>query len=318
MMKDVIPKVSIGLPVYNGEKYLRAALDSLLQQDYKDFELIISDNASTDTTSKICKSYADRDKRIQYYRNETNLGATRNFNDVLKLARGQYFKWAAYDDECHPSMLRKCVETLDSAPKSVILTYTRAEIIDSQGHVCGLVSDRANIRLRRPHQRMAKLLFSFHLGVAQYGLFRRDVLQHVRPFGTIATDRVMLTEIAMRGEIWEVPEVLFRLRLHPENALAVYKSRRQIEAWNDPSRKNCRLILPYELAVLRQHWKSVGHLRLGVVEKALCYAVPVVVPVCRRVLRWKGWIASKFHEGFGRGRGKVELKSDWGQAHKID
>lgn len=309
-MNDNVPKVSIGLPVYNGEKYLRLAMESLLKQDYRDFELIISDNASTDSTPQICKTYAEKDRRVRYLRNETNLGAMRNFNDVFKLSRGRYFKWAAYDDECHPSMLRKCVETLDAAPATVMLVYARAEIIDSDGRVCGLVPDRSNIRLSRPHLRMAKLLFSFHFGPAQYGLFRSETLRSVRPCGTIAADRVMLAEVAMRGEIWELPEVLFRLRLHPENALAVNKSRREIEIWNDPKLKNRRMILPYELAILRQHWKSVRHVRMNAVEKALCYAMPVVVPTCRRVLRWKGTAVEWLLNGVGSRRRKDELKPD--------
>ncbi len=303
-MNGAIPKVSIGLPVYNGEKYLRRAVDSVLQQDYLDFELIISDNGSTDSTAEICKSYAQKDSRVRYCRSEKNQGAKWNFNFVFEQARGQYFKWAAYDDECKPSMLRRCVETLDQAPNSVMLVYARAEIIDSAGCVCGPVPDRANIRFAEPHLRMAKLLFSFHFGPAQYGLFRREALRRVRPIGTIAADRVMLAEVAMRSEIWEVPEVLFRLRLHSENALAVNKSRQAIETWNDPARKNRRLILPYELAVLRQHWKSVSHVRMGVVDKALCYSMPVIVPICRRVLRWKGWIIHGASEAFRPVNGK--------------
>jgi glycosyltransferase involved in cell wall biosynthesis len=311
-MNSVIPKVSIGLPVYNGEKYLRLAVESLLQQDYPDFELIISDNCSTDSTAEICKFYAQKDSRVRYYRNEKNLGATRNFNYVFELARGQYFKWAAYDDECKPSMLRRCVETLDQAPKSVMLVYARSEIIDGTGHVCGLVPDRANIRLTKPYLRMAKLLFSFHFGPAQYGLFRTETLRQVRPIGTIAADRVMLAEVAMRSEIWEVPEVLFRLRLHPENALAVNKSRQAIETWNDPARKNHRLILPYELAILRQHWKSVSHVRLGVVDKILCYAMPVIVPICRRMLRWKGWTLHVVQDALRLVSGKRGRREDVG------
>lgn len=309
-MNSVIPKVSIGLPVYNGEKYLRLAVESLLQQDYPDFELIISDNCSTDSTAEICKFYAQKDSRVRYYRSEKNLGATRNFNHVFELARGQYFKWAAYDDECKPAMLRRCVETLDQAPKSVMLVYARAEIIDGAGHVCGLVPDRANIRLTKPYLRMAKLLYSFHFGAAQYGLFRSETLRQVRPIGTIAADRVMLAEVAMRSEIWEVPEVLFRLRLHPENALAVNKSRQAIETWNDPERKNCRLILPYELAILHQHWKSVRLVRMGVVEKVLCYSTPVVVPICRRVMRWKGWILKSVLGAFRPVGGKRGRRED--------
>src|SRR4051812_10231830 len=106
-MRD--PVVSIGMPVYDGANYIRRAAQSILTQDYEDFELIISDNASTDETESICRELAESDGRIRYFRNDTNIGASRNYNKVFQLAKGRFFKWAAHDDECHPSMLRRCV-----------------------------------------------------------------------------------------------------------------------------------------------------------------------------------------------------------------
>src|SRR5436190_16408814 len=103
------PTVSIGLPVYNGEKYLPGTLDSLLSQDHEDLELIISNNASTDRTEEICREAAARDPRVRYYRNGTNIGATPNWHRVLALARGEFFKWAMHDDECETSMVRRCL-----------------------------------------------------------------------------------------------------------------------------------------------------------------------------------------------------------------
>src|SRR5215469_6919606 len=107
------PKVSIGMPVYNGANYLRSSVPSLLAQDYEDFELLISDNASTDETESICRELAESDGRIRYFRNERNVGAAQNYNKVFRLASGTFFKWAAHDDECHPTMLRRCVEVLE-------------------------------------------------------------------------------------------------------------------------------------------------------------------------------------------------------------
>src|SRR5438552_4723426 len=103
------PRVSIGLPVYNAENYLVEALDSILAQTFTDFELIISDNASTDRTREICKYYESSDARVHYYCNETNIGGARNANLTFKLARGQYFRWAADDDVCAPTLLEKSV-----------------------------------------------------------------------------------------------------------------------------------------------------------------------------------------------------------------
>lgn len=92
------PMVSIGTPVYNGAKYLRKALDSLLEQTFTDFELIISDNASTDDTQAICEEYARRDSRIRYVRQSMNIGAAENFRFVQQQAKGEFFMWAAHDD----------------------------------------------------------------------------------------------------------------------------------------------------------------------------------------------------------------------------
>ena len=116
-MQSSTPKVSIGLPVYNGERYLREALDSILGQTFRDFELIICDNASTDETAAICADYAARDPRIRYHRQTHNIGATANFNHTFELARGAYFKWAAHDDVLAPTWLEKCVASARSGAR---------------------------------------------------------------------------------------------------------------------------------------------------------------------------------------------------------
>jgi glycosyltransferase involved in cell wall biosynthesis len=153
-----VPKVSIGLPVWNGEKYLRLALNSILQQDYTDFELIISDNASTDGTPEICKTYAANDSRIRYFRNESNIGAGPNYRKVFELSRGELFKWCAHDDVCHSGFLRRCVETFAGAPPSVVLVYPRCELIDELGKVVGQAIDRVETRARRPHRRLGTVI----------------------------------------------------------------------------------------------------------------------------------------------------------------
>lgn len=106
------PKVSIGMPVYNGEKYIRNALDSLLNQTFPNFELIISDNASTDRTKEICCEYASKDSRIRYFRQAENNGAIANFQFVLDQASGEFFMWAAYDDLWSSNFLKDAVGSL--------------------------------------------------------------------------------------------------------------------------------------------------------------------------------------------------------------
>ena len=116
----VNPRVSIGLPVYNGERFISAAIESILSQNYQDLELIILDNASTDRTGEICRSYAETDRRVRYFRNIQNVGAAANFNLAFQLARGIYFKWAASDDLCRPAFIERCVELLDAQPDAVL------------------------------------------------------------------------------------------------------------------------------------------------------------------------------------------------------
>jgi glycosyltransferase involved in cell wall biosynthesis len=130
------PAVSIGLPVYNGERYLGVALDSLLSQDYADFELIISDNASVDRTAGICREYAAQDRRIRYFRNEYNIGINPNFNRPLQLARAPLFRWAAHDDLVDREFLGACVELLRAAPDAV-LAQSHVRIIDTDGRDLG-------------------------------------------------------------------------------------------------------------------------------------------------------------------------------------
>jgi glycosyltransferase involved in cell wall biosynthesis len=131
-MADNKPLVSIGMPVYNGEKYIRQALDSLLAQDYENFELIISDNASTDDTWEICQQYAVRDSRIQLYRNDENMGAIYNFHRVLELSSGKRFMWAAHDDLWRLGFISELVGLLEATP-SAVLAMCRTEKIDYNG-----------------------------------------------------------------------------------------------------------------------------------------------------------------------------------------
>src|SRR5712691_1090037 len=126
------PLLSIGLFVYNGERFLEEVLHSILSQTFTDFELIISDNASTDRTGELAQAYAKRDDRIRYYRNEKNMGAGWNVRRVYELATGKYFKWAAADDLLEPDLLRRCVEILESDPDCVV-AYARTKEVDENG-----------------------------------------------------------------------------------------------------------------------------------------------------------------------------------------
>ena len=130
-------QVSIGIPVYNGGKYLAAALNSLLAQSFKDFEIVISDNASTDRTGEICRSYQNKDARVSYFRSDQNLGAAWNHNRVIELSSAPLFKWAACDDLHDPLYLARCVDALHN-DSGVVLSHTYLRVIDEEGRALRL------------------------------------------------------------------------------------------------------------------------------------------------------------------------------------
>ena len=132
-MKNVNhPLVSIGVPVFNGDKLLAQALAALLHQDYNNLEIIISDNGSTDTTSNICKEFVNKDTRVKYFRSEENFGLSWNFNRVLELSSGKYFMWAAHDDLREPSFVRACVEKMEQCPEAVLCQTHTATFIEGR------------------------------------------------------------------------------------------------------------------------------------------------------------------------------------------
>jgi len=208
------PYVSIGLGVYNGGRFLRATLESLVSQSFGDFELIISDNASTDGTSEICMEYAAKDNRIRYSRNLKNIGVNNNFNRVFHLSSGRYFRWSAADDLFAPTSLRECVDVLDRCPE-VVLCYPRTVLIDAEGHFLRRYDDNLDLRAPSAADRFHWVLQNIGLGNVQYGLIRSDVLRRTSLFGSFAaSDLVLIAELALYGQFREIPQDLFFPRMH--------------------------------------------------------------------------------------------------------
>jgi glycosyltransferase involved in cell wall biosynthesis len=215
------PKVTFGLPVYNGELFISRTLDSLLAQTYQDFEIVICDNASTDRTSEIICNYAARDNRIRSYRNERNMGATYNYNRVLELASGEYFKWIAADDVIRPEFLTRCVEELDSDP-SVVLAYSKAAFIDEDDRVIYRFDDVMTIQnwpaptVARTNQILEAIFRNGSAAnVIVFGLARTEALRAIRPLGNyFGPDFTIVTEMALHGKIQQVSGVLAFYRRH--------------------------------------------------------------------------------------------------------
>lgn len=214
-MSTYKPRISIGLPVYNGARFIEETLNSILAQTYSDFELIISDNASTDQTEVICRAYAAKDRRIRYYRNHKNLGLGRNYSRVFELATGEYFKWAASDDLCKPDHLARCLAVLDM-DSTVVLAYPKSRFIDETGKLLDVNDPGWDLRSEDAYERFRYVIYAGHWVNAIYGLIRRHVLSKTRLMPSYpGGDYRLLGEISLAGKLFEIPEYLHLRRLHP-------------------------------------------------------------------------------------------------------
>jgi glycosyltransferase involved in cell wall biosynthesis len=270
-MRTSRPRVSVGMPVFNGERYLEETLDSILAQTYPDFELIISDNASTDRTQEICRAYGARDRRIRYFRNETNLGASRNFNRVFELSSGEYFKWAAHDDLCAPQFLERCVDVLDQ-DSSVVLSYPRAKAIDEHGKVLREFDAKPDLGSPKPRERFYECVCVAHPQVAVFGVIDASILNKTRLIGNYTgSDRPLLGELALLGRFYEIPEYLFSYRNHPQQSWRAHATWRSQQLWYDPARAG-KITFPH-WRLLREHFVSIQRAPLDWRERSCCYLV---------------------------------------------
>jgi len=216
-MEDNKPLVSVGMPVYNGEQYIKQALDSLLAQDYDNFELIISDNDSEDKTQQICLEYIAKDKRIKYYRQQDNLGAITNFNWVFEKSAGKYFMWAAHDDIWAPTYISKCVDMLEKETNAV-LCCTYIKLIDRDGYELAAVDNNFEALSLDSRRRLQSLMRASGWCTTIYGLIRREALLKTRLCQKIwGTDWCLLFELCLLGTFVRVHEPLFYYRVFGSN-----------------------------------------------------------------------------------------------------
>ena len=209
-------KVSIGLPVYNGENFLKYALDSLLSQTFRDFEIIISDNASTDTTPKICQEYVLRDKRIRYIRQNKNMGALWNFNFVLKQSNKEYFIWVSSDDKLHPEFLQKNIDILEKN-KNVVCSIGDVIYSDVINYEFKLNNDTKKIFRQKyvkstygTYESKVRTYLKFFQASMIYGLYRRDKLQKSITINKIflAFDLSIILNVLKYGDFHVIDENL--------------------------------------------------------------------------------------------------------------
>ena len=266
------PPLTIGLPVYNGERFLTDALDSILGQTFADFTLVISDNASTDATVEIVEEYAARDKRVVLLRSDTNCGAAWNYNRVFAHCESPYFKWAAADDMLAPAYLERLLALLKASPPSVVLAYPLTQIIDAEGAAVKVYKDSLAAPAGAPPRiRLGQVLRNVALGNVAFAIMRSDALRKTRLHGNYpAADHVLLAELALVGEFRELAEPLFLRRLHEGTSVRANTTAEALTYWFDTQRKPVRSA---EFTLFRQYLDAIAHAELSRVERIRAYGI---------------------------------------------
>ena len=256
------PRVSIGLVLYNRDRFLEAALDSFLNQTFKDFELIISDDCSTDRGEEICRRYAAQDSRIRYYRNQRKMGAGWNVRRVCELATGKYFMQAAHDGMVQPDFLSLCLDALE-ADDSLVLAHSLIRVIGEDGQLLENYDDQLRTSSLAPLVRARDLLLKSHRCHPISGLIRLDALHKLPPPGGHAySDRVLLLQLGLLGRFYEVPEYLFISTRHSGQSVGTM-----------PARTEARKIALPEWNVAKAFILSVTHSPLGLGQRLRCYGL---------------------------------------------
>ncbi len=308
------PAVSIGMPVYNGENYIQQAVDSLLAQTFTDFELIISDNHSTDDTEELCRAYAARDHRVRYHRADKNLGLARNFNRCVELARGEWFTWKCHDDVCAPTWLERCVETFGNDDE-LVWVHSRCRYIDERGDLIAgpdgpvemsylpaeaerATSGRSVVSrsASTPTRRFRSVLSTSDTGDF-FGLYRTKVLRETRLHAPYyGGDQVLMAELSLHGTYAEVPDPLFFQRRHSSQSQWTRTARKQYEL--TAGRPAPWLLMPRRISCVLGRVGAISRSPIRLTQKLRCY-----VAVVSFVLHEKRWrrMAVDWLRGMGFG-----------------
>jgi len=271
-MKTETPLVSIGLPVYNGERFVGEAIQCVLDQTFSDWELIICDNSSTDRTVAICRRFADRDSRIRLYQNARNMGVCFNYSEVFRLSRGKYFKWMAHDDLFAPRFVETCIQDLEKDER-VVLAFPRMCHVDADGRVLRRQASELSVLGPTAESRVERFMAIAAQGMdfiwLAYGLFRRDIVEQSGSMGLYAgSDQVLLFKIALCGCIKQINKEMFFRREHPEAETCRRGStvrERAKGAYADDNRRFvfpwCRMLKEHLICVLKSPIPFWGRLR---------------------------------------------------------
>jgi glycosyltransferase involved in cell wall biosynthesis len=265
--------------VYNGAEFLGATLDSVLAQTFGDYEILISDNGSTDGTPAICEAYAARDARIHTVRFDVNQGPLKNFNRLYELARGRYLKFTPHDDLFDVTYLQKCIAVLER-DQSVVACNTLVAMIDEHGTQTKLSDAKLDADMPEPSRRFYALLNNdkcFDL----FSVIRKSALDRM-PKPLLAsyghTDGVLLARLGMLGRIHHIPEPLYLNRDYKERSGNKYKTYREYTYFLDPAMRG-RIVFP-RWRMLIEFLRTPGMFPIETGERMRCYWL---------VCRWCGW-----------------------------
>ncbi len=235
----IVPRVSVCMPVFNGANFIEEALDSVSQQNFEDYELIVTDNASTDATEDIVRRRAASDPRIRYVRNEKNIGAAENYNLGFRLARGTYVKWMAHDDKLSPDFLRKMVAILDSEP-SVSIAFAQKLCIDETSEIIEMQGFAMRENLDdNPANRFLRAMKGAGSCFPIFGLFRADQLARssLHRNHYYGSDGALIAEMLLFGKLRIDESTTFFNRFHQQQSMAL-ENRSERTRWqgNNSSR----------------------------------------------------------------------------------
>jgi len=231
-------KVIVGLPVYNGQKYLGAAIESHLSQSFGDFDLVISDNGSTDATPEICSNYASKDTRIKYLRSPENRGILWNHRRVFEAIESpnQYFRWAGADDIMEPGLLQAMVEVLNTRP-GVEAVVPATKNINDHGEIIGSMARTLDLQSSDVFERAHDVLVANYQHVIAYGLLRASTLRLMRTRPDyIGWDPIFLWELALRGQMVQSAGPVLLRRFHP-GSISRVKTVKEMRKWVEPNSK---------------------------------------------------------------------------------
>lgn len=267
------PLVSIGIPVYNGENYISEALDSIVNQTYKNLEIIISDNASIDKTQEICESYQKQDERIKYFRFDENQGAAINFNNTFKVAKGTYFKWASHDDYLDTTYIEKCVDYLEKNPQTH-LCHSRKNIVNKKSITIKRL-DYPGLGINEEHgfERFKSFLRAFRYfqddADVVFGLFRSSELAKTQKIANYhSSDFTLTAEIVLLGKLHIIPEYFFYRRFHEKMSTVAHQSKVSRAKWFDNKKKKASLMQYFPFLLwFSEFIKFIGRSNLTFFEK---------------------------------------------------